>query len=118
MIDKIVTLHSNDTWDLVSLPIGNPQLAIIGSTQLKLILMVKLIVLRPAWLLKAILRFMVLTMLTHSNPSKIIVSYSSPRLLCILSLYTRWIFIIPSFMVILTRKFIWSNHLDCCSGTV
>ena len=51
--------------------------------------MVRLIALRPAWLLKNILRFMVLIMVTHSPLLlRLLLSFSfSPWLLCSWSLY-------------------------------
>ena len=75
--------------------------------------MVRLIALRPAWLLKDILRFMVLIMVTHSpRLPRLLSSVSfSPWLLCVLGHFISWILKMPSFMVILSRKFIWSNHL-------
>ena len=78
MVDEMTALHSNGTWDLVSLPPGKSTVG-CGSTLLKLVLMVRLIALRPAWLLKVILRFMVVTMVTPS--------LLSPRLLLFASFY-------------------------------
>ena len=46
-------------------------MVVVGFTQLRLVWMVKLIALRPAWLLKDILRFMVLIMVTVSPVAKI-----------------------------------------------
>ena len=89
------------------------QLVVVGFTQLRLVLMVRLIALRLAWLLKDILRFMVLIMVTHS-PSlpRLLLSVSfSPWLLCVSGHFISWILKKSSFMVILPRKFIWSNHL-------
>ena len=58
------------------------QLVVVGSTQLRLVLMVRLIALRPAWLLKDILRFMVLIMVTLSPPL--------PRLLLSMAAMCSW----------------------------
>ena len=68
--------------------------------------MVRLIALRPAWLLKDILRFMVLIMVTHSPllPRLLLSVYFSPWLLCVLSLFISWILKMSSFMVILPRQ--------------
>ncbi|RVW85983.1 Retrovirus-related Pol polyprotein from transposon RE1 [Vitis vinifera] len=57
MVDEMAALHSNGTWDFVVLPSGKSTVGCRWSTQLRLALMVRLIALRPAWLLKAILRF-------------------------------------------------------------
>ena len=68
---------------------------------------------RIAWLLKDILRFMVLIMVTPSPPlPRLLLSVCfSPWLLCVPGRFFSWILKMPSFMVISLRKFIWSNHL-------
>ena len=48
MVDEMTALHSNGTWDLVVLPFGKSTVVVVGSTQLRLALMVRLIALRPA----------------------------------------------------------------------
>ena len=112
MVDEMAALHSTGTWDLVVLPFGKFQLVVVGFTQLKLVLMVRLIALRLAWLLKDILRFMVLIMVTPSPPlPRLLLSVCfSPWLLCVSGHFFSWILKMSSFMVILPRKFIWSNH--------
>ncbi|RVX19450.1 Retrovirus-related Pol polyprotein from transposon TNT 1-94 [Vitis vinifera] len=40
MVDEMAALHSNGTWDLVVLPLVNLQLVVVGSTQLRLALMI------------------------------------------------------------------------------
>ncbi|RVW51632.1 Retrovirus-related Pol polyprotein from transposon RE1 [Vitis vinifera] len=40
MVDEMAALHSNGTWDLVVLPSGKSTLVVVGSTQLRLALMV------------------------------------------------------------------------------
>ena len=90
-----------------------PLTSVVGSTQLRLVLMVRLIALRPAWLLKDILRFMVLIMVTPSPllPRLLLSVCFSPWLLCVPGRFFSWILKMLSFMVISPRKFIWSNHL-------
>ena len=100
------------------------QLVVVGSTQLRLVLMVRLTALRPAWLLKDffflsiwllkdILRFMVLIMVTPSPllPRLLLSVCFSPWLLCLPGRFFSWILKMSSFMVILSRKFIWNNPL-------
>ena len=91
----------------------NLQLDVVGSTLLKLVLMVRLIALRLAWLLKVILRFMVVTMVTPSLllPRLLLFTYFSPWQLCVIDLFISWILRMFSFMVNFSRKCIWSNHL-------
>ena len=64
-------------------------MVIVGSTQLKLVLMVRLITLRPAWLLKSTLRFMVLIILipSHLWPRLLLFTCFSPWLMCTWPLY-------------------------------
>ncbi|RVX18320.1 Serine/threonine-protein kinase ATM [Vitis vinifera] len=40
MVDEMTALHSNGTWDLVVLPPVNLQLVVVGSMQLRLVLMI------------------------------------------------------------------------------
>ena len=89
------------------------QLVVVGFKQLRLVLMVRLIALRLAWLLKDILRFMVLIMVIPSPllPRLLMSVCFSPWLLCVPGHFFSWILKMPSFMVIVLRKFIWSNHL-------
>ena len=91
----------------------NLQLDVVGSTLLKLVLMIRLIAIRPAWLLKVILRFMVVTMATPSLllPRLLLFAYFSPWQLCVIGLFISWILRMLSFMVNFSRKCIWSNHL-------
>ena len=56
---------------LLFYPLVSLQLVVVGFTQLRLVQMVMLIALRTAWLLKDILRFMVLIMVTFSLVAKI-----------------------------------------------
>ena len=75
--------------------------------------MVRLITLRPAWLLKNILRFMVLDYGdTFSPVAKIafVCLLLSMAAMCSWPLY-QFDIKMSSFMVILQRKCIWSNHL-------
>ena len=113
MVDKMAALHSTGPWDLVVLPFGKFPVGCRWVYIVKVVLMDKLIALRPAWLLNDILRFMVLIMVIHSPPlSRLIRSVSFfPWLLCVLGHFISWILKMSSFIVILPRKFIWSNHL-------
>ena len=52
MVDEMVALHTNGTWVLFLYLLVNLQLDVVGSILLKLVLMVRLIALRPTWLLK------------------------------------------------------------------
>ena len=74
---------------LLFYPLVRFQLVVVGFTQLRLVSMVRLIALRPAWLLKDILKFMVLIMVTHSPLlPRLLMSVSfSPWLLCHWPLY-------------------------------
>ncbi|RVW40642.1 Retrovirus-related Pol polyprotein from transposon RE1 [Vitis vinifera] len=113
MVDEMAALHSNGTWDLISLPLGKSTVGcVIGSTLLKLVLMVRLIALRPAWLLKVILRFVVVTMVT-------LLSYCQDCFCSLISLHGSYVSLVSYqldiknafFMVNFSRKCIWSNHL-------
>ncbi|RVX04896.1 Retrovirus-related Pol polyprotein from transposon RE1 [Vitis vinifera] len=50
MVDEMATLHSNGTWDLLFYPLVNLQLVVVGSTQLRLALMLLFVYYSP-WLL-------------------------------------------------------------------
>ena len=80
MVDEMTALHSNGTWDLVSLPSGKSTVGCRWVYTVKVDPMVRLISLRPAWLLKVILRFMVVTMVTPSLllPRLLLFAYFSP----------------------------------------
>ena len=58
MVDEISALHKSGTWELVSLPIGNLLLVVVGFMQLKLVETVRLIDLRLALLTKGILKYL------------------------------------------------------------
>ena len=58
MVDEMSALHKSGTWELVSLPIGNLLLVVVGFMQLKLVETVRLIDLRLALLSKGILRYL------------------------------------------------------------
>lgn len=95
------------------------KLAII--THLRLVLMVKLISLRLPCLWKAVLRFMVMTILIHFHLRSRLLMFacSSPwLLLCFLGLYNYWILRMSFLIMILTRKCIRSKHLDLLLGGV
>ena len=113
MVDEMAALHSTGTWDLVVLPVGKFPVGCRWVYTVKVGPDGQVDRLRPAWLLKDILRFMVLIMLTPSPPlPRLLLSVCfSPWLLCVPGHFFSWILKMPSFMVISLRKFIWSNHL-------
>ncbi|RVW25264.1 Retrovirus-related Pol polyprotein from transposon RE2 [Vitis vinifera] len=81
MVDEMTALHSNDTWDLVVLPSGKSTVGCRWSTQLRLALMI------------ASVRLLLSMVAMRSWP-----------------LYQLDIKML-SFIGIMLRKFIWSNHL-------
>ena len=113
MVDEMAACTPLALGILLFFQLVSFQLVVVGSTQLRLVLMVRLIALRPAWLLKDILRFMVLIMMTPSPllPRLLLSVCFSPWLLCVPGRFFSWILKMLSFMVISPRKFIWSNHL-------
>ena len=100
----MATLHSTATWDLVVLPFGKFP---VGC---RWVFTVKVGHDGQVDRLKARL---VLIMVTHSPrlPRLLLFVSFSPWLLCVLGHFISWILKMPSFMVILPMKFIWSNHL-------
>ena len=106
-------LHSTGTWDLVVLPFGKFPVSCRWVYTVKVCPDDQVDRLKAAWLLKDILIFMVLIMVTPSPPlPRLLMSVCfSPWLLCVPGRFFSWILKMSSFMVILPRKFIWSNHL-------
>ena len=105
MVDEMDALHSNGTWDLVSLPPGK---STVGCRW------VYTIEVDPdGQLLKVIFRFMVVTMVTPSLllSRLLMFAYFSPWQLCVIDLFINWILRMFSFLVNFSRKCIWSNHL-------
>ena len=93
MVDEMAAITQLELGILLFYPLVSFQLVVVGFTQLRFVLMVGLIALRPAWLLKEVLRFMVLIMVTHSPllPRLLLSVYFSPWLLCVLGLFISWI---------------------------
>ncbi|RVX12789.1 Retrovirus-related Pol polyprotein from transposon RE1 [Vitis vinifera] len=118
MVDEMAALHSNGTWDLVVLPSGK------STVGCRWVYAVKVGPDGQVDRLKARLVAKGYTQVygsdygdTFSPVAKIAsVRFFSPWLLCVLGLFISWILKMPSFMVILPRKFIWSNLLVFCSG--
>ena len=104
MVDEMGALHSTGTWDHVVLLFGKFPVGRHWVSTVKV---------GPDGRVEDILRFLVLIMVTHSpRLPRLLLSVSfSPLLLCVPSRFISWILKMSAFMVILPRKFIWSNHL-------
>ena len=112
MVDEMAALHSTGTWDLVVLPSGK---SLVGC---RWVYTVKVGPDGHVDRLKARLVANGYTQVYgydygHSPllPRLLMSVYFSPWLLCVLDLFISWILKMSSFMMILSRKFIWSNHL-------
>ena len=93
MIDEMTALHSIDTWDLIVLPSGKSPIGCCWVYTIKVGPDGQVDRLKARLVLKDILRFMVLIMVTHSPLlSRLLLSISfSPWLLCVLGLFISWI---------------------------
>ena len=113
MVDEMAALHSIGTWDLVVFPFG---MFPVGYCW---VYTVKVGPDGQVDRLKARLVAKGYTQVygsdygdTFSPLPRFLMSVSfSPWLLCVPCHFISWILKMPSFMVILPRKFIWSNHL-------
>ena len=113
MVDEMAALHSNGTWDLVSLP---PSKFTVGC---RWVYTVKVGPDGQVDRLKAHLVAKGYTQIygcdygdTFSPVAKIaLFAYFSPWQLCVIGLFISWILRMLSFMVNFSRKCIWSNHL-------
>ena len=87
MVDEMVALHSTGTWDLVVLPFGKFTVDCRWVYTVKVGPNGQVDRLRFAWLLKDILGFMVLIMVTHSPR---VAKIASVRLLLSMAAMCSW----------------------------
>ncbi|RVX09376.1 Retrovirus-related Pol polyprotein from transposon TNT 1-94 [Vitis vinifera] len=101
MVDEMAALHSNGTWDLVVLPPGKSTVGCRWVYAVKVGPDGQVDRLKARLVLKAILKFMVLIMVTHSPllPRLLLSACFSPWLLCALGLFISWILkMLPSWL--------------------
>ena len=113
MVDEMVALHSNGTWDLVSLPSSK---SIVGCRWVYTVKVGpdgQVDRLKVYLVAKGYTQIMVVTMVTPSLllPRLLMFAYFSPWQLCVIDLFINWILRMFSFLVNFSRKCIWSNHL-------
>ena len=113
MVDEMAALHSTGTWDLIVLPFGKFPVGCRWVYTVKVGPDGQVDRLKAHLVTKGYTQVMVLIMVTHSPQSpRLLLSVSfSPWLLCVPGHFISWILKMSSFIVILPRKFIWSNHL-------
>ncbi|RVW45712.1 Retrovirus-related Pol polyprotein from transposon RE1 [Vitis vinifera] len=102
---KVTALHSNGTWDLVSLPLGKSTVGCCWVYTVKVGPDGQVDRLKARLVLKVIRRFMVVTMVTPSLllPRLLLFAYFSPWQLCVIGLFIRGVW----FSVQVTPLSIW-----------